>query len=245
MLSPFIVQCMKEDALGILKAHDKELLETLWEAVNESFEIWKLNHGNRNPIIKPRGLLDGDRKISFEEAKPWECANFLNPSRISLTLKLLAENNEALAEVSKKFSTSQIFALIISREPSSYSNDDMFLAYQAMIKEQAKKQGSYAAILEYLPYIRAGETQKKNLAKGNAIAAKNKSKRAKDFDQLVIKLALETWKAHPYWGVEKVAEQVTNAAKNNGYKMSNGNFYKFNTIKQKIKGIKSSLKNQN
>jgi hypothetical protein len=245
MLSAFIVECMKEDAKAELQSYDEKTLENIWQAINHAFEEWKMKNGNRTPIKKAIGLLDEDKEIAFEDAKPWECANFFNPSRISLTFKLLSEGNEDLNLILKTFPEAHILALLIDKEPQSYSNDDMFIAYQTMIKKQASKRGSYATILHYLPSIKAGEAQKKNLAKGNAVASQNKTSRANEYHQDWIKWAIETWKAHPYWELDRVANHVLAIAQAHNHKMSNGKVYAASTIMQKIKGVKSSLKEEN
>jgi len=245
MLSTFIVECMKEDAKAELQSHNEKKLENIWQAMNHAFEAWKIKHGVRTPIKKALGLLDEDKAIAFEDAKPWECANFLNPSRISLTLKLLSEGNEDLNLILKTIPEALILALLIDKEPSSYSNDDMFIAYQTMMKKQASKRGSYATYLHYLPFIKAGENQKKNLAKVNAIASENKTSRANEYHQNWIKWAKEIWAAHPYWELDRVANQVWEIAQKHNHKMSNGKVYAASTIMQKIKGVKSSLKEEN
>ena len=245
MLSTFIVECMKEDAKADLQIYDEKTLENIWQAINHAFEAWKIKHGIRTPIKKALGLLDEDKEIVFKEAKPWECANFLNPSRISLTFKLLSEGDEGLNLILKTFPEAQILALLIDKEPPSYSNDDMFIAYQTMIKKQAIKRGSYATLLHYLPSIQAGEAQKKNLAKGNAVASQNKTSRAIEYHQEWIQWATETWVKNPYWELDRVAKHVLTIAKEHNHKMSNGKDYAASTIMQKIKGVKSSLKEQN
>ena len=90
--------------------------------------------------------------------------------------------------------------------------------------------------------IEAGKKQQKSLSMGNPVAAKKKTERAKEYHNLWITWAKETWEAHPYWEVNKVADHVLKIANDKNHKMANGNAYKVGTIIKVITGVKQSLK---
>jgi|GEM_PF-4153528 len=106
----------------------------------------------------------------------------------------------------------------------------------------AREQGIYAALLSKHDTIKAGESQKRNLKKGNPAATISKAATAEDYHEKWKTWAKETWKANPFWGVDKVASHVLNIANENKHKMANGKSYQIGTIIKEITGVKESMK---
>ena len=93
--------------------------------------------------------------------------------------------------------------------------------------------------------VATGVKQVQNLAKGNPAASKNKTEHAKKYHDLWKRWGRETWEAHPYWEVTRVADHVLKIANEKNHKMANGNAYKVGTIIKVITGVKQSLKTEN
>ena len=82
---------------------------------------------------------------------------------------------------------------------------------------------------------------KDGLKKGNPAAAESKTKKSAEYESLWRKYALEVLKCNPEWDLEKVANYVSQTAKDLGHKMANGKDYKETYILSKIYGIKNEL----
>lgn len=243
MLRPWIVKTIKDAAKEELNGKDEKLLGQIWDWINLVLQKWKLEHGDRNPM-KGDGLLLPNIEIPFEDAEPWECAGWIFPSRIALALKLLREEYPDFMKILDKTNIRIVLASLIDHEPESYGNDDIFFAYDMLVKLQASKHGSLATLLSNWDTIQAGERQKQNLAMGNPAASKNKSERASKYHEDWKLWARQTWSQHPYWEVGKVAEHVLQIATQQRHKMANGKPYKVGSILKIITGVKQSLKTE-
>lgn len=82
-----------------------------------------------------------------------------------------------------------------------------------------------------------GNKYKKGLRQGNAAAAKSKTEKAKEYQILWRKFAIETYIANPAWTLEKIAEHIFDIALNCDHMMANGKPYSVSYIKSKIYGI--------
>lgn len=138
----------------------------------------------------------------------------------------------------------KVLALLIMKSIESTNQDDLFNCYTLLIEFQ-KINIELSVVRENWKNIKSGESTRKNLAKGNPIASKNKSEKANLYHEDWKKWAKETWIANPFWNTDEVAKHVFNYASKYGHKMANGNPYSISTIKQNIKGVKQSLKYQN
>lgn len=241
MLSHWIVAIIKDVAKTELEGKNAKLLDALWDLINCAFKTWKTEHGDKHPKIIS-GLLGPDREIKFEDAEAWECAGLANPSRLSLALMLISQDNPDFRKLLEIVEVNTVLALLIDKEPDSYTNDDMFIAYGILVRGQSEKQGGLFALRANLHHLQAGIKQKKNLARGNPVASKNKSIKADEHHELWKSWAKDTWRVHPYWTVEQVAEHVLDIATNEGHKMANKKPYQVGTIIKVITGIRQSLK---
>jgi len=241
MLNPWIVKTIKLAAQTELKDQDEERLNNLWDLIHNAFQIWKIAHGERKPKII-NGLLDYEREIAFEDAEPWQCAGLVFASRLNLALMLIGQDDPDFMTLINSAKLNIVLALLIDRETDSDNSDDLFFAYDILIKSQSTKLGVISTLRANWDQIVAGEKQIKNLAKGNPAAAKNKSIKATKYHELWKTWAMETWNANPYFSVEKVAEHVLNIATDKGHEMANKKPYQVNTIIKIITGVRQSLK---
>lgn len=252
MLDPQIVKYINLEARAILKAKDENFLNATWDSLTAAFQMWKLEHGNRDVKYKTRLLGLGDtrkeNKInSFDEAEPWECARLEVPSRIGLALKLYKEKYRDYLKIVEEVGPATIFALLITRRTEPCSDHDFFFAY-AIMAEQTR----ITVVLRYIRRIQqeklliaAGEKRLENLAKGRIAAGKRKSERAREYRETWKKWAREAWENGPlWWTAEQVLDKVCSLAEQNGHKMANGKPYSRKTIQLAITGIKRAVRTQ-
>ncbi len=263
-----LVDRIKETAQKELSGADEQSLDRLWNRINTVFQKWKLEHGDRNPKMVDAQLDFGRRirtpdPIPFEDAEPWECAGLEAPSLSGLTLKLWDEKYPEFMEIIEGKDACKALALLITKTPTptigfpkymyAIRAADLYEALELLIHLQGIKllrigvkagvevSGTFALLLNQ-DKIEAGKKQQKSLSMGNPAAAKKKTERAKEYQDLWITWAKETWEAHPYWEVNKVADHVLKIANDKNHKMANGNAYQVGTIIKVITGVKQSLK---
>jgi len=259
-----LVDRIKETAQKELSGADEQSLDRLWNRINTVFQKWKLEHGDRNPKMVD-AQLDFRRRIRtpdpipFEDAEPWECAGLEAPSLIGLTLKLSDEKYPEFMKIIEGKDACKALALLITKTPTptigfpkymyAIRVADLYEASELLIRLQGSKLiskgvevGVEVALLLNQDKIKAGEKLQESLSMGNPAAAKKKTERAKEYQDLWITWAKETWEAHPYWEVTRVADHILKTANEKNHKMANGNAYKVGTIIKVITGVKQSLK---
>ena len=257
------VNRIKETAQQELNGADEQFLDQLWNKINTVFQKWKLEHGDRNPKMVDTQLdfrrpIRSPYPIPFEDAEPWECAGLEAPSPIGLTLKLSKEKYPEFMKIIKGKDACKTLALLITKTPTPIKgfpkyyyairvNDfyDASELLKILSDNRSRREGAKAALNFNQDKIKAGEKLQESLSMGNPVAAKKKAERAKEYQDLWITWAKETWEAHPYWEVTRVADHVLKIANDNKHKMANGNAYKVGTIIKVITGVKQSLKSEN
>ena len=263
-----LVNRIKETAEQELYGTDEQFLDQLWNKINTVLQKWKLEHGDRNPKMVD-AQLDFRRRIRtpdpipFEDAEPWECAGLEAPGLSGLTLKLSDEKYPEFMEIIEGEDACKALALLITKTPTptigfpkymyAIRVNDLYDALELLIHQQGIKLlrigvkggvnvGGEVALLLNRDKIKAGEKLQESLSMGNPVAAKKKTERAKEYQDLWITWAKETWEAHPYWEVTRVADHVLKIANDKNHKMANGNAYQVGTIIKVITGVKQSLK---
>jgi len=113
-----------------LNGIEPQVVDQIWDWLNVVFKKWKLELGDRQPTRRV-GLLGPDEPLPFEEAQPWECADFILPGRILLFYKLWSESYpDANTIISKVGIRVLIAVLIIKGEHESF--DDLFSAHELL-----------------------------------------------------------------------------------------------------------------
>ena len=143
---------------------DEKAISLTLEMFGVICQMWKLEFGNKNPIIHHGGLLDAPISIPYEKAEPWECADFISPSRIKLFLKLYGEKNTHLDTLFTKVNPIILIAALIDQAPETQI-DDLYSAKELIVRlKEAQSQNSIATLL---PHAKKGIKFKSGRTKGS------------------------------------------------------------------------------
>lgn len=254
-----LVDRIKETAQKELSGADEQSLDRLWNRINTVFQKWKLEHGDRNPKIASLPLSFRKRtgdKISFEDAKPWECAGLALPSLIGLAYKLWYEEYPEFEEILMGKDGCKALALLITKSPitsddyfsisGNRGQDDLYDISELLMKLQninATKDGVRAALHFNRDKIKAGRKQQESLSMGNPAAAKKKTEKAADHHKQWRQWALDFFKNGPaWWDTEEVLDKVCDLVEEHKHTMANGKPYARRRIADVITGVKKTLK---
>jgi hypothetical protein len=147
-------------------------LDNLYSEVIKVFYCWKDEQTDKEAIKGKGGLA---KSIPFEEAEPWQCAELINPTRISFAIKLWNEGYQPFINLCDRSSLKHIFGLLIINEPEDYRGDDMFYAYDIVMRSKEIK--SKAQFMFYEPLIEFAKKSHKNLKNGRTKATKTNIER--------------------------------------------------------------------
>jgi hypothetical protein len=195
---------------------ENSMMNSLSSEDKVNFEKWIEDHSSLHADIKGASKLN---LVKYALIMTWKL------DQIQLENKDLKLQNEDLQFQIKNTSHSPLIPMA---------------AELRLEKIQSTELQFHSAILKH-----DLEKQKAGLKKGNSEASKSKSAKADAYHELWKTWAKETWKVHPYWTVDKVAEHVFVTANNKDHKMANGKPYEIKTIIKTITGIKQSLKTVN
>ena len=162
-------------------------LTDLYAEVIKVFYCWKDEQTEKEAIKGKGGLA---KSIPFEEAEPWQCAELINPTRISFAIKLWNEGYQPFINLCDRSSLKHIFGLLIINEPEDYRGDDMFYAYDMVMTSKEIK--SKAQLRFNKPLIEFAKKSHKNLKDGRTKgtefrkekSTKNKAKLEKSIEDL-------------------------------------------------------------
>jgi hypothetical protein len=118
---------LKDGSIG------EKVIETINGILDSALELWKVEHGDRNPQ-RGAGLL-GNVPIPFDEAKPWQCVTNESHDATSLLLKLWNAGYKPLKEL--ELSERLFFAALVLREEPSWG--DAYSRLRAMLDNDERQ----------------------------------------------------------------------------------------------------------
>ena len=162
-LAPVELHNMRHAAERELSGLSSDAKAKLLHAVHYVFYLWKADHGDRSPkngLGRKTGNINADissaiRPIRFEEAAPYQCADFEVLNNIDLAFKLWRDGYEPFMVIMNAVGTTRIFAAIMLDEVDA--GYDFRSAMNALtLLQEGMKAGMEAKIAAMSPLAESG-----------------------------------------------------------------------------------------
>jgi len=239
-----IVEIHRDNLLKPVKRAYKLLTEeeanTCASKLHETFEKWKTEHGVE-PLPISKGLLDVGKIISFEDAKPYQCASYGVNNYTDLALKLWLDGYTPFENLCTVYGTQGVLAVVYEDIDTSNNIEGLVrlscLLYEIEVNVNKK---TIERLITVDILTKRSKTNKhlKGLNSGGREKGVETNKlRAQQRKIAWRRIAIDMFRREPGASYDKIAYYIQGTS--HGIMNNTGKKYSERTIKDAIKGTKN------